>query len=176
MYLCLWSTTAQRNIFSLNTHNLSDYNYKSRQDNRCTNKSDNLNSEEMYEWQSIRENKLQFLLVVSWQLDYTPYTVSHCKPFKIPCLCTPLTYLTTFRTFGRIHSSSRRITARQNSRIRKVSDMQPYVSNRTHKSVVTKPQALTLTTQQSARKNQPNPHSRVPNVTAIFQTKLVVYL
>lgn len=42
------------------------------------------------------------------------------------------------------------------------------------KSVVTKPQALTLTSLQSAtKKKQPNPHGRVPNVTTNFQTKLV---
>ena len=150
-----------------------DYNFKSRPENRCTNKNDNLNSEEMYEWQTIRENKLQFL--VSWQLDYTPYTASHCKPFKIRSLCTTLIYLTTFRTFGCIHSRSRRITARQNSRIRKASDMQPYISNRTHKkccfetpgsytNITTVCQKkLTQSTQQGSKR-----HNKFSNKTSSF--------
>jgi hypothetical protein len=159
----------------LNAHHLSDYNIKSRPDNRYRNKNDALNSEEMYEWQTIRENYLQFL--VSLQLDYTPYLSVALQTFKIRSLSTPLTYLTTFRTCGCIHSRSRRTTARQNSRIRKVSYMQPYVSNRAHKKCSYEtPGSYTNITTVFQTKTNPTHTAGFQTSQRIFKTKLVVLL
>jgi hypothetical protein len=127
------------------------------------------------------ENRTRDLCICSqrlWPLDQRggPHCIA-LRTFKPRCLRTPPTYLTTFRTFGCIHSRSHRTTARQNSGIRKVSYMQPYVSNRTHKTCYETPGSYTdiKTVCQKKKPTQPTQqgskiHNEISDKTSSLTT------